>query len=77
MKNTSNIRIEFPSVGQTYAHNKYTAYAYGTYPRSSVLAGQMSRTFLDSFDTLEAARAAYPASRSGSSSPSLTKISKS
>jgi len=60
MKKTSNIRIEFPSVGRTYAHNTYTAYEYGTYPRSSVLAGQMSRTFLDSFDTLEEARAAFP-----------------
>lgn len=56
----NNIRIEFPSVGRTYAHNKYTAYEYGTYPRSSVLAGQVSRTFLDSFDTLEEARAAFP-----------------
>ena len=56
----NNIRIEFPSVGRTYAHNKYTAYEYGTYPRSSVLAGQVSRTFPDSFDTLEEARAAFP-----------------
>ena len=60
MKNTSTLRIEFPSVGRTYAHNEYAVYEYGTYPRSSVLAGQMSRTFLDSFDTLEAARIAFP-----------------
>lgn len=53
-------RIEFPSVGRTYAHNTYTVYEYGTYSRSSVLAGQMSRTFLDSYDTLEEARAAFP-----------------
>lgn len=55
-----SIRIEFPSVGRTYAFNEYTAYEYGVYPRSSVLAGQTSRTFLDSFETLEEARAAYP-----------------
>lgn len=57
---TSTIRIELPSVGRTYARNEYTAYEYGVYPRSSVLAGQTRRVFLDSFDTLEAARAAYP-----------------
>jgi hypothetical protein len=60
MKNKSNTRIEFPSVGRTYARNEYAVYEYGTYPRSSVLAGQMSRTFLDSYDTLEEARAAHP-----------------
>ena len=56
----SDIQIEFPSVGRTYAHNTYTVYKYGTYPRSSVLAGQTRREFLDSYDTLEDARAAYP-----------------
>lgn len=60
MKNTTQIRIEFPSVGRTYARNEYAVYEYGTYRRSSVLAGQSSRTFLDAFDTLEDARVAYP-----------------
>jgi hypothetical protein len=56
----STMQIEFPSVGQTYAHNVYAVYEYGIYPRSSVLAGRSRRVFLDSFDTLDEARAAYP-----------------
>jgi hypothetical protein len=60
MKNASNIQIEFPSVGQTYARNEYAVYEYGVYPRSSVLAGRTRRVFLDSFETLESARKAYP-----------------
>jgi len=35
-------------------------YGYGTYPRSSVLAGQTRRVFLDSFNSFEEAKAAYP-----------------
>jgi hypothetical protein len=58
MKN--DYQIEFPSVGRTYAHNTYTVYKYGVYPRSSVLAGGLRREFIDSYDTLEEARAAYP-----------------
>jgi hypothetical protein len=56
----SPIQIEFPSVGQTYARNEYAVYEYGVYPRSSVLSGRTRRVFLDSFETLEEARAAYP-----------------
>jgi len=55
-----NIQIEFPSVGQTYARNVYGVYEYGVYPRSSVLAGRVRRTFLDSFAHLADARDAYP-----------------
>ena len=60
MKKSTEIQIEFPSVGQTYARNEYAVYEYGVYPRSSVLAGRSRRTFLDSFESLAAARAAYP-----------------
>jgi hypothetical protein len=60
MKNINDIQIEFPCVGQTYARNEYGVYEYGVYPRSSVLAGQTRRVFLDSFESLTAARAAYP-----------------
>lgn len=55
-----NLVIEFPSVGRTYARNVYTVYEYGVYPRSSVNYGQVSRSFLDSFNTLEEAREAFP-----------------
>lgn len=33
---------------------------WGTYPESSVLAGQSMKVFLDTFDTEAEARAAYP-----------------
>ena len=59
MKNT-NITIEFPSVGRTYARNEYAVYEYDRYPRSSVNYGMVRRSFLDSFRTLEEARKAFP-----------------
>ena len=56
----TRIAIEYPSRGATYNRPVYGVYEYGTYPRSSVLAGQEKRMFLDSFDTIEEARKAYP-----------------
>lgn len=55
-----DIRIEFPSRGATYRTNTYGVYRYDTYPDYSVLAGQERRTFLDQFETLQEAQAAYP-----------------
>lgn len=55
-----DIRIEYPSRGATYNRPQYGVYEYGVYPRSSVLAGQTRRVFLDSFDTLEEAQREYP-----------------
>jgi hypothetical protein len=63
MKTKQDIRIEFPSVGTTYANNVYAVYEYGTYSRSSVNYGMLCRSFLDSFDTLEEARKAFPGAR--------------
>lgn len=40
---------------------------WGTYPESSVLAGQASKTFLACFDTEEEARFAYPEAENFSS----------
>lgn len=39
----------------------FTAYGHGTYEPTSVLAGQYMRCYLESFDTIEQAQAAYPA----------------
>lgn len=39
---------------------EWTVYEWGVYPHSSVLAGQTRKTFMDAFDTLEEALAAYP-----------------
>jgi hypothetical protein len=54
------VRIEYPSRGATYNRPEYGVYEYGTYPEGSVLAGQQSRRFLDSFGTLAEAQAAHP-----------------
>ena len=56
----NEIKIEYPCAGATYNRPEYGVYSYGVYPRSSVLAGQTRRIFLDSFPTLEEAREAYP-----------------
>lgn len=53
-----------PCRGQTYNRpDQVAVYEYGVYPRSSVLAGQTKRVFLDSFDSLEEAKKAYPTAR--------------
>lgn len=39
---------------------EFNVYEWGTYPRSSVLAGQTMKHFRGQFETLEAAQAAYP-----------------
>jgi hypothetical protein len=55
------LQIEFPSVGTTYACNKYAVYEYSLHPRSSVLKRPWPRrVFYDDFDTIEVAQAAYP-----------------
>ena len=54
--------IEFGN-GATYKNSKYTVYEHSKYARSSVLSGQRKRVWLDDFETLEAAQAAYPKAR--------------
>jgi hypothetical protein len=39
---------------------KFTVKGHGTYARHSVLAGQTKIVFLDSFDSYDEAKAAYP-----------------
>ena len=55
-----DVRIEYPSRGATYNRPVFGVYEYSTYERSSVLAGQMKRVFLDSFDPFEEAREQDP-----------------
>ena len=54
--------IERASHGATYQNSPdtWTVYEISRYPRSSVLAGQQRRRWMDDFDSLEAAKAAYP-----------------
>lgn len=57
--------IEQGSRGATYQNDDdtFTVYEIGTYPRSSVLAGQQRRQWLDQFKSLEEAQAVYPDAR--------------
>lgn len=43
-----------------YANDKFSVFEHSIYPRSSVLSGQPRRVWLDDFDTLAAAQAAFP-----------------
>lgn len=43
----------------------FDVHGFGTYPDSSVLAGQSMKVFLDSFPTAEEALAAYPTAEMG------------
>jgi len=46
--------------GETYSSDRWTVYEHGVYDRDSVLSGQSRRSWLDDFDSLEAAQKAYP-----------------
>jgi len=54
--------IEQGSRGATYQNDMgtFTVYKLGVYPRSSVLAGQQQRVWMDEFQSLEEAQKAYP-----------------
>lgn len=54
--------------GETF----YAVYDFGTYPRSSVLAGQTRKSFVDAFDTEAEAIAAYPTASIGYRDPCNT-----
>lgn len=50
-----------PERGATYASENFAVYEYDTYPRSSVLAGQTRRVYVDGgFESVEQAQAKYP-----------------
>lgn len=51
--------IEFGN-GETYRNTRPTVYKHDVYPRGSVLAGRPRRTWIGDFDTVAAAKAAYP-----------------
>ena len=43
-----------------HQYGDFAVYQHGVYPRSSVLAGQPRRRLVESFPTVEAAKAAHP-----------------
>lgn len=64
MRRTRTARVSYTierGRGATYAHAEgFTVYGHDRYPRGSVLAGMDRRTYVDTFPTVETARAAYP-----------------
>lgn len=46
--------------GETYRNRRPTVYKHDRYPRGSVLAGRPRRTWVDDFDTVAEAKAAFP-----------------
>ncbi len=50
-------------------YGTFSVYEFGVYPRSSVLAGQTRKTFVDMFDTIEEAKASHPEAEEGFSDP--------
>jgi len=54
--------IEQGSRGATYrnSNDTWTVYEISRYPRGSVLAGQQRRVWMDDFNSLDEAKAAYP-----------------
>jgi len=56
--------IEPGGRGATYHHaTGFSVYRLDTYPRTSVLAGQQRRVFVDHYQTLAEAQAANPGAR--------------
>jgi len=62
IKEHRSLTLEFGR-GQTYRNNNPTLYGHSTYGRSSVLAGQRRRVFLESWDTVDEARAELKAAK--------------
>jgi hypothetical protein len=61
MKDTSKFNyITYEWRGENGYKPRVCVHGWDVYPRYSVLAGQERKVFLDSFDTEEEARAAYP-----------------
>ena len=60
-QNLTHLSLERAS-GETYSGNNPVLYGHGTYERSSVLAGQSRRVYLEEWGTLADAREALAAS---------------
>jgi len=52
--------IEFGN-GETYRNSRPTVYKHDRYPSGSVLSGRERRTWVDDFDSVAEAKAAFPA----------------
>lgn len=52
--------FDYYTISADKRHEAFNVYGWGEYEESSVLAGQTRKQFIDSFDTLAQAQAAYP-----------------
>ena len=64
-KGKSDVKFKWYTVRQS-PYGGWDVHGFGTYPRTSCLAGQDMKVFLDTFDTREEAEAAYPGVQGGS-----------
>lgn len=48
------------TIEYSHKYGWFTVYEFGVYPRSSVLAGQTRKRFVEAYDTLEEAQEAHP-----------------
>jgi hypothetical protein len=62
IKSFKDLTLEFGR-GETYCSGRPTLYGHSTYGRSSVLAGQSRRVFLEDWDDLETAKAELAAAK--------------
>jgi hypothetical protein len=53
-------KYDFYTVSASKYSDGFAVYGWGTYPSSSVLAGQPMKVFIASFPTMEAAQKAHP-----------------
>jgi len=52
--------FDYYTISQSRYGDGFDVFGWGTYERSSVLAGQPRKVFLDAFMTLEAAKVEFP-----------------
>jgi len=53
-------KFDYYTMSHDSRYGGVNVYGWGTYEKSSVLAGQPKKVFIDAFETLEAAQAKYP-----------------
>jgi hypothetical protein len=59
-------KYDYYTISHARQGDGFTVYGWGTYPRSSVLAGQPMKVYIQSFPTFELAQQAYPGAQMSS-----------
>jgi len=53
-------KVDYHTINIDAAYGTVSVYAWSTYPKHSVLAGQARKIYVQSYSTIEEAHAAYP-----------------